>query len=102
MTLTKLAAEDTDAFLALCDKLRAKGVVKLGALVLGPLPPPDRDADRKERDPDAQARRDHEIMFAACRVKPPFEPRSAPSDLPRAVVQRRERDEASVGKVTRR
>jgi hypothetical protein len=99
VSLTKLAIDDTDAFIALCDKLRARGVVKLGALVLGPLPPPARDGERDAKDPDAEARRKHDIMFAAVRFKPPFEPRIVESDTPRAVVQRRERDEAERGKV---
>lgn len=98
MTLTQMAAMETDAFLALCDKLRAKGVVKLGALVLGPLPPPPRDPNAEEKDPDAKARREHDTMFAAVRYKPPFEPRVVESDTPRIVVQRRARDEAQRGK----
>jgi hypothetical protein len=93
-TLTNFAIHDTEAFIAMCDKLRARGVVKLGALVLGPVPPTP--ADREEKDPDAKAKREHETMFAAVRYKPPFEPRIVESDTPRIVVQRRQRDEAAL------
>ncbi len=103
MTLTELAIDKPEAFVSLCDKLRRAGVVKLGALVLGPLPREAMPTVRDAKDPDAEARRKHEVMFAACRTRPPFEPRVVESDTPRAVVQRRQRDEAPDGKaVTKR
>lgn len=97
MSLIAFAVDDPEGFLALCDKLRERGVVKLGPLILGALPPKVTHHDR-DVDPDADARRKHEVMFAACRTRPTFEPRVAESDTPKAVVQRRARDEALRGK----
>lgn len=96
MTLTAFAIQAPDAFVDLVKKLRAAGVVKLGALVIGPEP---RDAAVHEPvDPLAAARRKHDVMFAASSIKPPFVAPVAPDGgAPRAIVQRRERDEAADG-----
>ncbi len=100
-SLTQYAMTEPKAFLSWCDELRAAGVVKLGALVLGPKP---RDPSApKEVDPDADALRKHQTMFASTRIAPPFSPPSkGEAGLPRILVQRRERDEAANGSKSQR
>lgn len=96
-SLTQFAMSEPEAFVAWCDKLRGAGVVKLGALVLG-AKPHDGTREKREVDPDAEARRKHDVMFASSRIKPPFEP-PPPSEggKPRIIVQRQARDEAARG-----
>lgn len=98
MTLTQYAIERTDEFVAMVAKLRKAGVVKLGALVLGPEPREVAAHDRADADPDAAARRKHDVMFAASSIRPPFVAPSGRTSVPKAVVQRQVRDEASRGK----
>lgn len=98
MTLTRFAIEEPAKFVALVKELRAAGVVKLGALVLGPEPKAHASVTADPADPYAAARRKHEVMFAASSIRPPFAP--APTNTvnaPRAIVQRQERDEAANG-----
>ncbi len=92
---------DPTAFVAWCDQLRAAGVVKLGALVLGAKP---RDpVEAKDVDPDAARRREHDTMFAASRIKPPFLASvKSDSGTPRILVQRQARDEATGGTKSQR
>ena len=91
---------DPEGFTSWCDQLRAAGVVKLGALVLGPKP---REAgERDDVDPDAAARRQHDTMFAASRIKPPFAPRVVDGGIPRAIRERQARDGAADGTKSQR
>jgi hypothetical protein len=97
VTLTDYAIDNPKGFLALVKDLRKAGVVKLGALVLGPAPR-EPSAAKDEADPDAVARRKHEVMFAASRIRPPFvAPQRSEAGFPRAIVQRQARDEAANG-----
>lgn len=100
MRLTQLAVTSPERFAEFVAELRKLGVVKLGALVLGPKPPEVRtEAERQhEADPVTLARRAaeaaerrHATMFAASSMRPPL-PVSPPDPgaAPRAVVQRRE------------
>ncbi len=93
MTLTQYAIENPEAFLALVARLRSAGVVKLGALVLGP--PQAAPHVTREVDPNAEARRRHNVLFAASRIRPPFEPSDAPGTEPKMVMQRRASEEAN-------
>ena len=98
MSLTKLAIDRPDEFIDLVKKLRAVGVVKLGALVLGPEPKAHAAVTTDPTDPYAAARRKHEVMFAASSIRPPFAPAQTNTvNAPRAIVQRQERDEAANG-----
>ena len=96
-SLSAFAMEDPAGFVRWCDTLRAAGVVKLGALVLG-AKPRDPSASDKDTDPDAEARRKHEIMFASSRIKPPFIPsRTSEAGYPAAVRERLARDGTANG-----
>ncbi len=96
MRLSQLAAHNPDAFADLVARMRKLGVVKLGALVLGPQPLAPRsetetDAETAKRHRMDAAERQHNTMFAASSVRPPLP--VAPPDPggePRAVVQRRQ------------
>lgn len=98
MTLTSLAITDPEGFLQLVARMRKLGVVKLGALVLGPEPREHATTEKPKAAPNAEAFRKHQVMFAASRISPPFVP-PVPTDAnsPRAIVQRRARDEAAGG-----
>lgn len=94
-TITAFAIQRPDDFVAWCDKLRAAGVVKLGALVLGQKPR-DPSQVEKDADPDAADRRAHDIMFASSSIKPPFAPRRATeAGYPNAIRERQARDAAN-------
>ena len=94
-TLSSFAIQRPDDFCAWCDKLRAAGVVKLGALVLGPKPRSASDVE-KDADPDAAAKRAHDIMFASSRIKPPFVPRqNNEAGYPNAIRERLARTDAN-------
>lgn len=98
LRLSALAADDPVAFDALVTRLRALGVVKLGALVLGPKPNDLASRSPREVDPHAAARRHHGVLFASTSIRPPMpEPVAPTNGAPRAVVQRRARDEAPHG-----
>ncbi len=103
MTLTALAIKDPAALLALVAKLRKAGVVKLGALVLGPEPREHHASERAEADPDAVAKQRHATMFAASRIQPPFvAPMRHDAPIPRILVQRQRADEAANGTKSQR
>lgn len=95
--LSALAVEDPKRFAELVARLRALGVTRIGDLELGPLPAEHlarhpRTTDRPE--PRKLAEKVHATMFAASSIRPPL-PEVTPNtgDAPRAVVQRRARDE---------
>ncbi len=100
MSLTQFAIDRPDEFFKLVAQLRAAGVAKLGALILGPAP--QQPHAPREVDPDAAARRRHEVMFAASRIRPPFVPSDAPGVEPKIVAQRRATEEANGTQVSRK
>lgn len=97
--LWRLAVSDVEEFRTLCERLRKLGVVKLGPLVLGPLPAAVVDrAAKKEVDPQEAIREHYKVAFAASSITPPLpEPKTSNGHLPRAVVQRRQAQEARRG-----
>lgn len=101
MSLVQFARTEPLQFEEFVSRLRRLGVTRIDGLELGPLPRPElasvrerdtRTSDRPE--PRDLARRMHETMFAASSVRPPLPEPVAPSNVaPRAIVQRRARDE---------
>ncbi len=91
--LSELAVTKPEAFSALCGRLRALGVMKLGPLLLGVLP-----VERDEPDPEYEAAKRagketpeefrHRVMFAASSSRPPL-PKPDPATMPAPVVPRR-------------
>lgn len=100
MTLSQLALEDPAKFAKLVKELRALGVVAIEGdkLLLGELPRAHELAKREPRDPRAKAEQDRDVLFAATRFRPSLPEQSGPqSNVPKAIVQRRERNGARDG-----
>lgn len=99
MTLSQLALSEPEKFAKLVKELRALGVVAIEGdkLLLGELPRPTELAKREPRDPRAKAEQDRDVLFAATRFRPSLPEQSVESNVPKAIVQRRERNGARNG-----
>ena len=93
--LWQLAVSDVEEFRTLCERLRKLGVVKLGPLVLGPVPPEAREVkpltEVEIREKEDRARQRHmDIALAATSLRPPTPPvhLNGASRLPNAVLRR--------------
>lgn len=91
--LWQLAVQDVEEFRTLCERLRKLGVVKLGPLVLGPLPvearevKPLTEVEIREKEERAQ-KRHMDIALAATSLRPPAPHMNGASRLHNAVLRR--------------
>lgn len=101
MNLVDLATKSPEEFAKLVARLRDLGVVRLteGEIVLGlPAKIPDATIEHQPRDSRSPAEKKRDVLFAATRFRPALPEDPAPtSNVPRAVVMRRERDGARNG-----
>lgn len=93
----RLAIDEPEAFERLVLRLRKLGVTRIDGLELGPEPRPGvvpAPREPRETDPLKARQKIHDTMFAATSVRPPLpEPEPSTNGVPRAVVQRRARNE---------
>lgn len=84
---------------AMVQTMRALGVIECDGIKLGPEPQTPSSAKPREPTDIAKARieRQHQIMFAATRARPPLPKPDVYANVPRHVVQRQQAQEHGRG-----
>lgn len=97
-----MAAKDPKRFALVVKAMRDNGVASMDGLVLGDAPREQAPRDKRP-EPETALEKQHKVMFAASRFRPPLpEPTAPVSNVPKALVQRRERNEAARGREARK